>query len=120
MAASIKRVTYNGPDAQVDQFARNVSEIMKFMQSSAAIDGSLFEEQDFGEQTAPITRYLKHTMKRKARGVAVFSCRPRKTDAPACPAGIPVHLKTLDDDNAATIYLTAEMATNFIWTFWVW
>lgn len=114
----IRRPTYGGQDPQMDQFARGTSDALRTIQNQPANDGMKLEGQDFGTQTNPTTQQLKHTMGRKARGVQLLSCKP-KVNTAASPAGIPAHCPWLDDDNTAFVAVTADMASNFIWSFWV-
>jgi hypothetical protein len=115
----LKRPAYNGTDTAVDQFARAVNDSFKMLQTLPANDGVIFENMDFGAQSATTTQQLKHTMNRKARGISVFSCRPRAQSL-TTPGDIPSHAYWLDDENIAYIVLTAGMASDYLWSFWVW
>jgi hypothetical protein len=120
--AGLRRPQYAGDDPQMQQFERGVGDVVRFLQNLPFTDGQLFENVDFSDQAvAGVTPYrLTHTMKRKARGILVMSCKPKVVATPAVPADLPVHLPDQDTIQIAFVGLSQAMATDFVWSFWVW
>jgi hypothetical protein len=116
----LRMPNYSGSDPQVQKLARGVSDVLTYLSTLPFSDGVPILEQDFGApKSASNANYeLKHGLKRKARGVTVISCRC-KYDPPALPMSQPVHVKNLDTDSIAYVCLSAAMASDFIWSFWV-
>ena len=116
----LRRAKYAGSDPNTDQFARGVTDFLKFLQTLPFSDGVAFENVDFGAPSDATTKtyQLKHGLDRKARGISVLSCRC-KYDPPTLPMGVPVHVASQDTDSVAYVCLSAAMASDFTWSFWV-
>lgn len=102
-----------------ESFARGVDDALRYLQKLPFCDGQPFENRDFGSGATSTKIYqLQHSLDRKARGVMVIDCTC-KSSSNAIPEGYPSHAALLDDLNAANVCLSANMANNFIWSFWV-
>jgi len=111
---------YSGSNPQVQALERGINELLQYLSALPFADGVPILDQDFGApKSASNDNYqLKHGLGRKARGVTIISCRC-KYDPPALPMSQPVHVKSLDTDSVAYVCLSAAMASDFIWSFWV-
>jgi hypothetical protein len=100
-------------------YARRIDDILRVLQRLPFADGMLFEGKDFGSDASSTKTYpLKHTMNRKARGIMVLNCKS-KSASNGNPDGMPSHIAKQDDNSIAYVSLTANMANNFTWDFWV-
>lgn len=123
MGAGLRRVAYAGKDKEADKAFRVVADQLSYFEGVPCTNGVLLENQDFsGDSVTDKSHALNHQLGRKARGVMVMSCRPVLGNAISVPAGMPVHDSNNSRESNATsmVYMTADMASGFAWSFWVW
>jgi hypothetical protein len=117
----LRPVRYHGEDQGSARVARETSPQLKRLSDNPLLGGVLFELQDFSSLAGDVDRTypLRHQLGIKANGVLVLECRP-KDPTYLEPPTFPTHIPIQDTTDVAFVALTPYMATNFLWSFWVW
>lgn len=121
LASFLRSLRYHGKDSDMELFARQLSEQLLELAKNPLIDGMLVESVDFVNliSSDSKTYQLKHKRGVAARGVMVIECRP-KDGGNLDPTAYPTHCPANDTKDIAFLAMTPYMATNFLWTLWVW
>ncbi len=117
---ALMRPVYSGNDPEVAELRRALSRSLQFLQTLPFAEGVAFERLDFGPPPyADMKDYpLRHNLGRKARGITTLGCTPK--NSPGYIPGIPLHASGADTDAIAYVRLSASMAADYLWSFWVW
>lgn len=116
---SLRKPRYQGEDKNTKEFADAVIDGFNFLQKIPTNDGVKLLDLDFGTQTETTNQQLNHQLGRKALGVMLLTAKPKSKDGAGYLTSFPTHNYFLDTDDLAFITISADMATAFTFSFWV-